>query len=476
MTGSQRKRLRIFAAALAFLLIGGLPLGPSSAAEAESPRPPGFTEIIESQQDAVVNISTTRKIEGSGPELPERFEGTPLEPFFRRFFGGPEGQEGRKVHSLGSGFFVSSEGHIVTNAHVIKDAAEIVVQLKDRRQLEAEVLGKDMATDLAVLKVDAEDLPTVEWASGDDLRVGEWVLAMGAPFGFENSATAGIVSAKGRSIQGKVGSYVPFLQTDVAINPGSSGGPLFNLDGEVVGVNAQIYSRSGGYMGLSFAIPAQVAQDAVAQIKESGDVEHGYLGVALQDIDRDLADSLGMDKPQGGLVAQVKPNSPAAKAGIQTGDVILEVNGEPVSEAGEVPHEIGSYRPGDDISFTLLREGERLQKSVTLASLAEARGRTDTQEAEPQSALGMELAPVPEELRQRRPLPESGGALVKGLSKGPAQNAGIRPGDILLKLGGKSVSGPGDVTRILEETSSGSRIPVLVQRQDQALYLALRIP
>jgi serine protease Do len=378
------------------------------------------------------------------------------------------------VHSLGSGFIVSGDGHIVTNAHVIKDASKIVVQLNDRRQLEAEVLGKDMATDLALLKVDGEDLPTVTWSEDGDLAVGEWVLAMGAPFGFENSATAGIVSAKGRSIPGKAGGYVPFLQTDVAINPGSSGGPLFNTDGEVVGVNAQIYSRSGGYMGLSFAIPAEVARDVVAQIKEDGDVRHGYLGVSVQDINRELADSLGLETPRGGLINRVKPGSAAAEAGLRTGDVILAVDGESVSTAGDIPPKLGAHEPGEEVTLTLLRDGETVERTVTLGSLAKAK-QAAAGDA-PVAVLGMELAPVPAELRQKRPLPESGGALVKGLGEGAARAAGLRPGDVLLKLGGEPLDGPAEAKRLLAAVDSGDRVPVLVQRGEQALYLPLRIP
>jgi len=436
--------------------------------------PGGFAGIVESQGQAVVNISTTKKVERAGAKLPERFEGTPMEPFFRRFFGGPGGQQEREVHSLGSGFIVSSDGHIVTNAHVIKDASEVMVQLNDRRQLQAEVLGKDMATDLAVLKVEAEGLPTVTWSNGGDLQVGEWVLAMGAPFGFENSATAGIVSAKGRSIPGKAGGYVPFLQTDVAINPGSSGGPLFNTKGEVVGVNAQIYSQSGGYMGLSFAIPAGVAQDVVAQIKEDGDVRHGYLGVSVQDINRELADSLGLDNPRGGLINRVEPESAAAEAGLQTGDVILAVAGEKVSTAGDIPPKLGAYEPGEEVTLTLLRDGGKIERTATLGSLDKA--RQAAAKDEPVTVLGMELAPVPAELRERRPLPESGGALVKGLGQGPARAAGLRPGDVILKLGGERMDGPGQVKEILAAVDSGQQVPVLVQRGERAMFVPIRIP
>lgn len=446
---------------------------------AQQPRAlPDFTGIVEEHREAVVNISTTRQAGSGSPQIPERFKGTPFEEFFKRFFGGPGGGPGggpeRKVRSLGSGFLVSADGHIVTNAHVIQGANEVMVQLADQRQLEATVVGQDMATDLALLKVDAEGLPTVEWASGS-VQVGQHVLAMGSPFGFEHSVTSGIISAEGRSIPGKAGGYVPFLQTDVAINPGSSGGPLFNLDGEVVGVNAQIYSRSGGFMGLSFAIPSDVAREVIQEIRENGDVTHGYLGVGVQDINRELADSMGLENARGGLINRVRPDSPADKAGLDSGDIILAVNGESVAEAGDIPPLIGALNPGSEAELTILRSGEELEKTVTLGSLREARSQpsSSSSSAEPTSALGMLLAPVPEQLRQQRPLPEEGGALIKGMQKGPAQESGLRPGDVLLKLGNETVRGPGMAAELLAEVESGSRIPVLVQRGRQTLYLPL---
>ncbi|KPV40323.1 hypothetical protein AN478_07275 [Thiohalorhabdus denitrificans] len=437
---------------------------------------PAFSEIVQDNREAVVNISTTRKVDGPGQEIPERFRGTPFEDFFKRFFEGPGGGQEREVQSLGSGFVVSSNGHIVTNAHVVRQASEIVVQFADRRQRKAEVLGKDMATDLAVLKVDAEDLPTVRWSEDEAPQVGEWVLAMGSPFGFEHSVTSGIISAKGRSIPGQAGSYVPFLQTDVAINPGSSGGPLFNLDGEVVGVNAQIFSKSGGYMGLSFAIPSDVARDVVAEIKENGEVRHGYLGVGIQDMDRDLARSMGLDKPRGGLVADVKPGSPADEGGLQSGDIILEVDGESIGQAGDIPPLIGRLEPGTEVTLTLLREEERIEKTVTLGSLREARGQGKEAAAEPTSAAGMRLVPVPDRLRERRSLPESGGALIKALEDGPAREAGFQPGDVILKVGDARIAGPGEVEELLGQVESGARVPVLVQRGEGMQYLPLRVP
>jgi serine protease Do len=326
--------------------------------------------IAEAHGEAVVNISTTRR---AGPRLSgpaEPFQDGPFGESFERFFGGGK-EPPRQKASLGSGFVVSSDGYVVTNAHVVAGASEIVVRLSDRRRLSAELVGKDKATDLALLRVEANGLPTVTFAANGELEVGEWVVAVGAPFGFANSVTAGIVSAKGRSLPRDPGSYVPFLQTDVAINPGNSGGPLFNLDGEVVGVNAQIYSKSGGYMGLSFAIPAAVAQDVIAQLKADGEVRHGWLGVAIQEVDRDLARSLGVDKPRGGIITRVEPDSPAAEAGLRTGDVILAVDGQEVAKASDLPPLVGSRKPGETLVLTLMRDGERLTREVTLGALSE---------------------------------------------------------------------------------------------------------
>ncbi len=348
---------------------------PPGAAPAPHRAPGDIARIAADNGPAVVNIATTRHVpHGDGvPGLPERFRGTPLEELFRRFFGGEAPPRRQfEARSLGSGFVIDRAGYVVTNAHVVAEADEILVQLSDRRQLRAELVGEDRATDLALLKVAAEGLTTVDLADGDEIRVGEWVVAMGAPFGFENSVTAGIVSAKGRSLPDRTGSYVPFLQTDVAINPGNSGGPLFNLDGEVVGVNAQIYSRSGGYMGLSFAIPAGVVREVVADLRSTGEVRHGWLGVALQDVSRELARSLGLDSPEGGVVTRVMEGSPAADAGLRPGDVIVAVGGEPVAEAGDIPPRIGRLKPGSKVTLTLVREGERIREEVTLGALSEA--------------------------------------------------------------------------------------------------------
>ena len=323
-------------------------LGQMSLAHAELPE---FTELVEEASPAVVNISTRQNlpqreaaVQGQMPDL----EGLP--PMFREFFErnvpqmprGPGGRQ-RDAQSLGSGFIISDDGYVLTNNHVVADADEIIVRLSDRSELEAKLIGADPRTDVALLKVEGKGLPTVKLGKSQALKVGEWVLAIGSPFGFDHSVTAGIVSAKGRSLPNE--SYVPFIQTDVAINPGNSGGPLFNLDGEVVGINSQIFTRSGGFMGLSFAIPIDVAMDVANQLKSEGKVSRGWLGVVIQEVNKDLAESFGLDKPAGALVAQVLEEGPAAKGGLQVGDVILSLNGQPIIMSADLPHLVGALKP-----------------------------------------------------------------------------------------------------------------------------------
>lgn len=324
---------------------------------------PDFTELVEQNAPAVVNISTTLKVESSaaaGNQLPDS---SSLGELFKHFFGTPEQDGAEGEGSLGSGFILDRDGYILTNQHVIADADQIVVRLSDRREILATIIGQDATSDIALLKVDAKDLPTVHIGNADKLRVGEWVLAIGTPFGFDHSVTAGIVSAKGRGIPNDSNqTYVPFIQTDVAINPGNSGGPLLNMRGEVVGINSQIYTESGGYMGLSFAIPINMAMDVVTQIKKYGHVSRGFLGVQVQDVDRDLAEAFGLDRPVGALVVQVLPDSPAERGGMLPGDVVLEVNGQPLSDASSLPMLVGQIMPGEDVKLTVARD----RKFVTL--------------------------------------------------------------------------------------------------------------
>jgi len=431
---------------------------------------PDFTGIVQEHGPAVVNISTTQRVRAEGaPNLPPQFEGTPFEDFFQRFFGEMPRRQ-FETHSLGSGFIISRDGYVVTNAHVIQDATEIVVQLTDRRQLEAELVGKDTTIDIALLKVEGEDLPVVATGSSEDLEVGEWVVAIGSPFGFENSVTAGIVSAKGRSLPSD--NYVNFIQTDVAVNPGNSGGPLFNLDGEVVGINAQIYSRSGGFMGLSFAIPVDVAMDAVEQLKEHGRVRRGWLGVYIQDVSPELAESFGMDKPVGALVSRVMQDSPAADSGLQAGDVVVAVNEDSVRTSGDLPPKIGRLQPGESAVLTVIREGRRQKIEVEVGSRESAQA---AQEA-PREVLGMQVQPVPAGAREEFGLPGGQGVQVAEVTGPPAASAGVRQGDVILKIANRTISDPQELADIVADLPSGQVVPMLVRRGQGALFLPIRIP
>jgi len=456
--------LQLVTTGLAVFLLG---LSVASAQEL-----PDFTGIVEDHGSAVVNISTTQKVQtGGGPDIPPQFEGTPFEDFFRRFFErGP--QREFETQSLGSGFIISEDGYVVTNAHVIKDATEIVVQLTDRRQLKAELVGKDTTIDIALLKVDASGLPTVEIGDPDGLEVGEWVVAIGSPFGFENSVTAGIVSAKGRSLPSD--NYVNFIQTDVAVNPGNSGGPLFNMAGDVVGINAQIFSRSGGFMGLSFAIPIDLAMEAVGQLREHGEVQRGWLGVYIQDVSPELAESFNMDKPMGALVARVIENSPAEEADLQAGDVVVAVNGDRIATSSDLPPKIGRIRPGEEVALTVIRDGKRREITVTVASRSEAQ-EGGPQQA-PQEVMGMEVQPVPAETREELGLPEGRGVQVTEVTGDPARSAGVQSGDVLVKLAGEDITGPGQLASLAEDLPSGKVVPMLVRRGQGALFMPIRVP
>jgi len=357
---------------------------------------PDFSELVGRTAPAVVNISTTLKpasslASGGSNPFPE---GSSLGELFQHFFGLPRsGDEGGDEGSLGSGFILDRDGYILTNQHVIADAEQIVVRLSDRRELLATVVGEDASSDIALLKVDGANLPAARIGNADALRVGEWVLAIGTPFGFDHSVTAGIVSAKGRGIPNDSNqTYVPFIQTDVAINPGNSGGPLLNLRGEVVGINAQIYTESGGYMGLSFAIPINMAMDVAGQLKRQGHVSRGFLGVQVQDVDRDLAEAFGLDRPVGALVVHVLPDSPAERGGLQPGDVVLEVGGKPLSDASSLPMLVGQLMPGEEARVMVARERKFVTLRIRLA---------DT----PGSARAPRLVPDEESIKPARAWP-----------------------------------------------------------------------
>jgi serine protease Do len=453
----------------------------ASASSARTQNLPDFTDLVAEHRTSVVNISTTQKQStGARPQLPKGFEipdlpkDSPFNEFFRRFFGEGEIEE-YDSQSLGSGFIISSDGYIISNNHVVKNADEVIVRLSDRREFKAKVIGADERSDIALLKIDAENLPTVRLGTDYNLRVGEWVLAIGSPFGFDYSVTAGIVSAKGRSLPRE--NYVPFIQTDVAINPGNSGGPLFNLDGEVVGVNSQIFSRTGGFMGLSFAIPIDVAMEVAEQLQDKGRVSRGWLGVLIQDVTRELAESFGMDKPGGALIAKVLPDSPAEGAGFQVGDVVLSFNNHAVNRSSDLPPIVGRTRVGTKVPVEVLRNGNATTLYVVTAELPEEEAVKLASVKEPETAeankLGLAVIDLTAEQRQQMESKDHG-VLVTEVTDGPARSAGIRKGDVVLMLNGVKIESSADFKRLASDLPAGKAVSILVQRQGNPIFLALK--
>ena len=404
-------------------------------------------------------------------------QGAPLDDFLRRFFGDNNEGEDFETESLGSGFIISADGYILTNSHVIRDADEIIVRLSDRRELEATVIGSDKRSDVALLKVDAKDLPIVKVGEPTKLKVGSWVLAIGSPFGFDHSVTAGIVSAKGRSLPNE--NYVPFIQTDVAINPGNSGGPLFNLDGEVIGVNSQIYSRTGGYMGLAFAIPIDVAMNVVDQLKATGHVKRGWLGILIQDVTRELAESFNMPKPIGALVAKVLPDSPAERAGFQVGDIVVEYNGREVSDSSSLPPMVGSSPLGKKADVKIIRNGKSklLKVAITELPTEDELVQTDNRDqgAFNIKRIAITVSDLTNEDRQQLDEGVRGGVVVESVKKGAATQAGIRAGDVILKINGIDVQDSKQLNDVIEDLPTGKSFPILVLRRSGPVFLAIRI-
>ncbi|MDD5578599.1 MAG: DegQ family serine endoprotease [Methylobacter sp.] len=440
---------------------------------------PDFTEMVKENGAAVVNISTTQKAPAEGEDLAQQQmpEGIPpeMEELFKHFFNGPGGGYiPRETKSLGSGFIISHDGYVLTNHHVVKDATEIVVKLSDRRELLAKLIGSDARTDVALLKVEANDLPVVNIGSPEQLQVGEWVLAIGSPFGFEQSVTAGIVSAKGRSLPG--GNYVPFIQTDVAINPGNSGGPLFNMKGQVVGINSQIYSRTGGFMGLSFAIPINVVMNVVEQIKTSGKVSRGWLGVQIQDVTRELAESFGMKKPQGALVSKIIPGSPAEKSDLQIGDIITEFNGQQIETSGELPPMVGMSPIDKKATLKVIRQGESKTIAVNVGLLPDQEEKLPESKAEPKptNRLGINVVDLTSVQRESLQVIKNG-VLVQEVAKGPAKDAGIQRGDVILRIQNNIISNVTDFEKVIKNLPAGKSVAVLIQRQGNPVFLALKI-
>ncbi|MDF2464852.1 MAG: DegQ family serine endoprotease [Ramlibacter sp.] len=430
---------------------------------------PDFPRITERYGPAVVNISVsgTRKATGIDPEgATDPFE------LFRRFQQGPGRAVPRDVpvRGMGSGFIISADGIILTNAHVVKDASEVTVKLTDRREYRAKVLGTDAKTDVAVLKIEARNLPVVTLGNSKDLRPGEWVLAIGSPFGFENTVTAGVVSAKGRSLPDD--SAVPFIQTDVAVNPGNSGGPLFNGRGEVIGMNSQIYSRSGGYQGVSFAIPIDVATRIKDQIVATGTVQHARLGVTVQEVNQALADSFKLDRPEGALVASVEKGSPAEKAGLQPGDVIRKANGQPIIASGDLPAMVSLSRPGERLQMEVWRQGRKVDLSAQLANASEkvAKAEPREQAAAAGGKLGLALRPLQEGEKRQSGIKE--GLLVEDVS-GAAARAGVEPGDVVLAINGTPAKTVEQARSAIAKSEKS--VALLIQRGDEKIFVPVRI-
>jgi serine protease Do len=441
---------------------------------------PDFTQIVDSQGAAVVNISTTQQRQArANPQTPQLDENDPFYEFFRRFVPrGPQGPREFESNSLGSGFVVSTDGYILTNAHVVDQADEITVKFNDKREFKAKVIGADRRTDVALIKIEGSGLQAVKFGDPNKLRVGEWVVAIGSPFGFENSVTAGIISAKGRSLPQE--NFVPFIQTDVAINPGNSGGPLFNLNGEVIGINSQIYSRTGGFMGLSFAIPIDVAMDISGQLRSAGRVSRGRIGVVIQEVSKELADSFGLGKPAGALVNGVEKGGPAERAGVETGDIILRFDGKPVNASADLPRIVGATKPGAKASLQLWRKGQTKDVTVTVGEIPDDRvaGRgARPGERKPEVAanrLGLVVSDLGED--KRRDLRLSGGALVDEVRNQPRGD--VRAGDVIVALTAKGnttdIRSAKQFNEVLASLDKGTTITLQIRRGEANIFATIR--
>jgi serine protease Do len=449
-----------------------------SAAPLQAADLPDFRQIVRQNSGAVVKILSTQRAQQRAGGTPQDIDPRQLEQLpdiFRHLLEQRGQREPRERQAMGSGFITSQDGYILTNHHVVDGADSVTVRLNDRREFEAKVIGSDKRSDIALLKIDATGLQTVTLGDSEALEVGEWVLAIGSPFGLDYSVSAGIVSARGRSLPTETGdNYVPFIQTDVAINPGNSGGPLFNLKGEVIGINSQIYTRSGGSIGLSFAIPIEVARDVAQQLRETGAVVRGWLGVGIQDVDRNLAESFGLDRPMGALISQLEPGGPAEKAGIKVGDVIVELDGREVGESADLPHAVGLIKPGTRVAVKLFREGKPRSLDVEVGKLAGDEPQDVAAAGGAGDRIGLEVEDLSDQQKARMRL--ASGVVVRSVLPGKAAaRAGLMPGDIIAQVGNEPVRSTADFASIVDALPANIHVPLRLIRRGQAGFIALRI-
>lgn len=470
-TSTGRRVGLILAAACAVMLVG-----PVSVYAADLP---DFVSLVEKNGPAVVNVqaSTSREAVAQTPD-PDADDQEAVPDIFRRFFGPiPRGpQQGGERRSAGSGFIISNDGYILTNNHVVANADTVTVRLSDRRELDAKVIGTDEQTDIALLKIEASGLPVVAIGDSNKLKPGQWVVAVGSPFGMDHSVTHGIVSALGRGYD-RSQQYVPFIQTDVPINPGNSGGPLFNLDGQVVGINSQIFSNTGGYMGVSFAIPISVAMNTMSQLKEKGRVSRGMIGVQIQNVDRETAKALGLPRSGGALVNRIEVGSAAEKGGIKVGDVILAFNGSDVVSSSDLPPLVGLTAPGTKVDLSVFRDGKTLSIPVTIAELPQDPRATAsaTPKAAAVNALGIAVEDLTAEQRQQLSLKDEG-VVVTRISGAAARRAALQAGDVILMVGRKSIKSAADFTAAAKELKVGDSVMLLVRRNDVTSFIAITVP
>jgi serine protease Do len=489
----DRKQLRGYALAAALAAAGTMAFVPAKPVEAQSAPQlralPDFTELVEQVGPAVVNIRTVERAR-SAPSGLSQGQDEEMQEFFRRFFGvpmpnvprgGPQrpgprgGGEEEQPRGVGSGFILTADGFVMTNAHVVEGADEVLVTLTDKREFKAKIVGADKRTDVALVKIEATGLPFIRTGDTNRLKVGEWVMAIGSPFGLDNTVTAGIVSAKGRD----TGDYLPFIQTDVAINPGNSGGPLINLRGEVVGINSQIYSRSGGFMGISFAIPIDEATRVAEQLRTTGKVSRGRIGVQIDQVTRDVAESIGLGRPQGALVRSVEAGSPAAAAGIEAGDIITKFNGQTIDRATDLPRQVGNTKAGTKVTITVFRRGQTRDLGVVVAELEpekapvrRAQAPDDRPKASPAAQqIGLVVSELTEAMKKE--LKVRGGVKVDAVTENAAR-AGIREGDIIVAMGNTEINNVKEFDAVVAKVDKTKPIPVLLRRGELASYLLIR--